>query len=168
MIGTSPANQKIECFWSHLLKDRPGWWRMFFKDLSNQDLLDAANPLIAECVRYYFMDILRQELHEVAILWNQHQLSPSRGSLLPHGRPDALYFVPELFNCISHKKPLGESELKEFEDPSFQQVASDNCEEFKEFAETVLVRNGQSIKPKNVKEGLEMYFFLLEEINKHL
>ena len=35
-VGRSTANQRIEAFWSQLIKDRVGWWRKFFKDLSDQ------------------------------------------------------------------------------------------------------------------------------------
>ena len=32
VVGTSPADQKIECYWSQMLRDRPGWWRDFFDE----------------------------------------------------------------------------------------------------------------------------------------
>ena len=32
-IGRSTANQRIEAYWSHLVKDGPGWWMNFFKDM---------------------------------------------------------------------------------------------------------------------------------------
>ena len=33
VIGRSTANQRIEAYWSQLVKDGPGWWINFFKDL---------------------------------------------------------------------------------------------------------------------------------------
>ena len=34
-IGRSTANQRIESYWSQFVKDGPGWWISFFKDLSD-------------------------------------------------------------------------------------------------------------------------------------
>ena len=41
MVGASPANQRIESFWSHLTKDRPMCWRQFLSELTNMGCLDA-------------------------------------------------------------------------------------------------------------------------------
>ncbi len=65
-IGTSTSNQRIEAFWSHLIRDGPGWWRIFFKDLRDLNLFNDSDPVQVECLRFCFMSILRKELHKVA------------------------------------------------------------------------------------------------------
>ena len=165
IIGTSPANQKIECFWSQMLKDRPGWWRDFFEDMTNKGLLDAANPIIVECIRFCFMSIIREELQDVAIRWNQHILAPSRASVLPRGRPDVLYFAPELYDCVSCKKEIDEMELAEFD----VRAVADNSDEFLEFADIVLRLAGRSfVRPMDICEALQVYFILLEAVDEYL
>jgi hypothetical protein len=39
-FGTSTSNQRIEAYWtwSHLIRDEPGWWVNFLKDLRDFDL----------------------------------------------------------------------------------------------------------------------------------
>ena len=41
IVGSSPANQRIESFWSQLTKDRPIWWRQLFSHLSGLGYLDT-------------------------------------------------------------------------------------------------------------------------------
>ncbi len=48
-IGTSTSNQRIEAFWSRLIRDGPGWWRNFFKDLRDSDLFNDSDPVQIEC-----------------------------------------------------------------------------------------------------------------------
>ena len=71
-IGRSTANQRIESYWSQFVRDGPGWWINFFKDLSDLGLFNSTDPVHQECIRFCFMQILRNELNEVAEMWNQH------------------------------------------------------------------------------------------------
>ena len=99
-IGTSTSNQRFESFWSLLIKDGPGWWRNFFKDLRDLDLFDDSDPAQVDSLRFCFMDILRNELHQVAESWNQHIISASKfgNSSGPRGRPDYMFFLPHLYD----------------------------------------------------------------------
>ncbi|XP_057293864.1 uncharacterized protein LOC130622416 [Hydractinia symbiolongicarpus] len=74
----------------------------------------------------------RKNLDKFAIRWNQHLLAPSKGATAPRGRPDTLYFVPELYGCESFKKTLDLNELEEFSQLSVPD--HDNEPEFIEFA----------------------------------
>jgi len=170
LIGTSPANQRIECFWSQFNKERPMWWRFFFKDLSDNGLLDIAVPAVAECVRYCFMDILRAELTDVALRWNQHIISPSQNVSLPRGRPDSLYFLPQLYESRSYRKEINIDELSVFEDPEVIIQPEDNSPEFLEFVSQVVELKGieNFSKPKTTKDALELYFILLELIQEFM
>ena len=38
LIGRSTSNQRIEAYWSQLVKDGPGWWMNFFKDMIRDSL----------------------------------------------------------------------------------------------------------------------------------
>ena len=77
-IGTSTSNQRIEAYWSHLIRDGPGWWVNFFKDLRDFDLYNDSDPVQVDLIRFCFMDILRDELHKIAEMWNQHIIAPSK------------------------------------------------------------------------------------------
>ena len=167
-IGTSPANQKIECFWSQLTKDRPMWWRGFFIEMSNLGFIDKNSIIIIECLRYCFMDIIRKEITEMALRWNRHLLAPSKHSLLPRGRPDTLYFAPQLTGSMSYKKEVDLDALNEFDCPELSHDTADNKTEFIEFAETVLEMRGYPKRPSSLTSAFETYFILLEAVEEHL
>ena len=42
-IVKSSANQRIEAFWSTLLRDKIGWWNQFFQDMVDLDLFSNDN-----------------------------------------------------------------------------------------------------------------------------
>ena len=71
-IVTSPANQKIEAFWSILFRDKIGWWKRFFQDVVDLDLFLNDDPVLLEAIRFCFVRLLRKELKEIASDWNVH------------------------------------------------------------------------------------------------
>ena len=42
------------------------------------------------------MDLIRNELHRAARLWNNHPMRPSANCESPGGRPDLLFSLPEM------------------------------------------------------------------------
>ena len=168
IIGTSPANQRIESFWSQLAKDRPMWWRQLFAEMTTMGILDGGNLLVVECVRFCFMNILREELNEIVARWNTHIIAPSKGTHLPRGRPDSLYFLPELYRSTSFKKSVDNSEIAQFEDPSFVITVEDNDKNFIEFAETILRMNMLDVsKPRTVSQALKVYLILIDAVAQY-
>ena len=167
-IGTSPSNQRIESLWSQFAKDRPMWWRHFFSELSSLGCFNSSSYVIKECLRFCFMHLLRSELNEFMERWNRHLIAKTKGASLPTGRPNSMYYLPQLYDAQSYKMPVDFAEVEEFEDPNFAQSRADISEEFSEFVETVLTIRGLSTnRPSNVKEALIMYFVLLEEIEAY-
>lgn len=67
-FGRSTANQRIEAYWSQLVKDCSGWWINFFKDLSDLGLFNGFDPVHQECIRFCLLQMLRDELHQVVEL----------------------------------------------------------------------------------------------------
>ena len=63
-VGMSPADQRTESLWSQFTKDRPFWWRQFFAQLCDLGFIEAGDPVLRECIRYCFMDLLQQELND--------------------------------------------------------------------------------------------------------
>ena len=107
---SSPRNQGIEGWWSFLRKDHANWWINFFKDLAEEGTVDITIPLHVECLWFSFADLLQKNLNEVKELWNSHYIRKSRYDTL-QGRPDSLYYFPELQNGESNLLlPVLESE----------------------------------------------------------
>lgn len=165
-IGRSTSNQRIEAYWSHLVKDGPGWWMILFKDLVDLGLLNTSDQVHIECIRFCFMEILRKELHEVSQLWNEHIISSSKfgNSSGPRGKPDCMYFLPHLYSTDDYKVPIDPCEADEFIDDSAMSV-QDFSDDFAEFA-SIVMDELQLQKPNNAREGLNLYIHLIKEAEK--
>lgn len=60
-----------------------------------------------ECLKYCFMGVIQAELNSIAQHWNMHEIrSQNRYPELPHGKPDVLYFVSELFDGYDFGTPV--------------------------------------------------------------
>ena len=110
IYGSSPSNQRIEGWWSHLRKSWSHWWINFFKDLIQQGHLNTANMLEAECLWFSFSNLLQKELDEVRHHWNTHYIRRSRHDTLA-GRPDELYYLPENVDAENHVKVVEDEKL---------------------------------------------------------
>ena len=165
-IGRSTANQRIESYWSQFVRDGPGWWINFFKDLSDLGLFNSTDPVHQECIRFCFMQILRNELNEVAEMWNQHIIASSKfgNGSGPRGRPDCMFFLPHLYNSENYKVPVDPQELEEFIDESTM-CFPNWSQEFEEFAAIIMTALGLQ-PPRDVNEALDMYVTLIKEVEK--
>ena len=110
--GTSPSNQRIECWWSFLRRSRSSWWINHFKEMSANGLLDVGNPLHTECLWFCYESVLQEDLDKVKHHWNSHRIRPSRNGTVP-GIPDVLYFLPENFGCCDCKVMISGEKLDE-------------------------------------------------------
>jgi len=92
--GTSPANQRIEAWWSFLRKHRTQWWMDLFSELVNEGIFHIGHIQETDCLRFCFMTVIREDLKDVLQHWNCHRIRPSRQSRCPAGIPNELYYLP--------------------------------------------------------------------------
>ena len=88
---------------SILRKDCTRWWIDFIKEKKSCGLYHDNDCIAVACLKFCFVPILRDELHGAARLWNLHRILPSTNLESPSGRPDVLFFLPEVSgtrNCI--------------------------------------------------------------------
>ena len=97
--GKSSSNQCIESWWSTLREG--GWWINFFKDIRDTGI-DIDDPVLRECLKFCFMPILRKELFLVAELWNTHTIQSQPRQEITSGKPDVLFFMPEIYHKRNH------------------------------------------------------------------
>ena len=104
VYGSSPANQRIEAWWSFFRRNRAQWWIDLFEDLTDAGQFHVGHLRETDCLRFCYMSILRKDLNEVVRQWNTHRIRPSRGSLCPAGIPDILYLRPRqpAVDCLVH------------------------------------------------------------------
>ena len=72
-----------------------------FKDLRDSGHFDET-CLHKECLKFCFLPLLRQELHSVAELWNTHNIQAQKRLEAHGGKPDIMYFTPEVYNSQNY------------------------------------------------------------------
>lgn len=77
MYGRSVSNRRIEAWWSQLRRRCASWWMEHFKELRKSGRYCDSNPVHVDCLRFCYMDLIRDELHRFARLWNNHRIRPS-------------------------------------------------------------------------------------------
>ena len=113
MYGKSTANQRIEAWWGHLRRQGIHWWIIKLKDLRDRGRFNAIDPVHIECVRFCLMDVLQAELDRIAQHWNLHNIRTQKDNTeLPCGKPDILYYVPELHGGYEMGKTVDVGDLK--------------------------------------------------------
>ena len=164
LYGKSVSNQRIEAWWSTLRRSNSDWWMNFFKDMRDMGLYNDGDPLQVECLRYCFMNVLRNELHQVAKLWNLHRIRPSVNSDSPPGRPDLLYFLPQATDTINYATAVDEDDLDVSEYLADVTNASNSADPaFAELAQIIM--DEQNLRmPESAEEARHLYIDLMHEI----
>ena len=164
IYGKSTANQRIEAWWSILRRHAADWWIAFFKDLRDANLFNEADPIHVECIRYCFMDVLQDELNQVAIQWNQHRIQVKKNSDNRGGRPDVMFFIPDAYNVEDYKVSCDSTDIQICRNIYGKDRPLHGCSrDFIELAEILLPNVG---RPRNVNEAADLYELLLEEISQ--
>ena len=168
MYGRSVSNQRIEAWWSTLRKLDTDFWINYFKDLREVGLYCDDDVFHVNCLKFCFMPLIREELHRCAELWNLHRIRPqSSNPDSPSGRPDVLYFLPELNGKVSHAHDVTFDDIELAEEVFCAQhrVGMDTSfKVFQELAKMIMEDEGLSF-PSNPDEALQLYVDLLEHID---
>ena len=94
------------------------------------------------CLRFCFLGLIQSELDETRDLWNNHRIRKTSNSECPAGRPNILYFTPQISFGINYKLPLADQDYqiaKEFVEES----ALHRCTtEIAEFVSLIAKQNG--------------------------
>jgi len=120
IYGTSPGNQRIECWWSFFRRNRSQWWINLFEDLMHFGAYDPSVPKHVDCLRFCFMHVIQIDLDDVRRAWNTHRIRPSRDARCPAGLPDELFYLPPppAVDCmIRNAPPLPAEVTDELEEP---------------------------------------------------
>ncbi|XP_028416034.1 uncharacterized protein LOC114539597 [Dendronephthya gigantea] len=155
--GSSPANQRIECWWSFLRKNRSNWWINFFRDLIERGDLSTSNDLQKECLWFCFAKLLQDDLNSVTKHWNSHYIRKSRFDTVS-GRPDELYFLPECSGAENHIKPVDNDDYQDMSQYCHY-YEEDNL--FQEYFQSVKEELGL-VLPTNWRAALDMFNNLCE------
>lgn len=162
--GRSVSNQRIEAWWGSLRRQGIQWWISFFKDLRDSNEYDELNPLHVECLKFCFTRLIQAELDRIAAHWNLHSIRAQRNTEIPNGKPDLMYFIPEVFGGRNFGKKINQKHVKLC------------CEEYglrreiccKDFEELANILKPDLQVPMNVQSALRLYNELLALIEENL
>ena len=156
--GASTANQRIECWWSYLRRNRTSWWINFFKDLCDDGVLVRGTILHDECLWFCFSSIIQHDLEFVKLHWNTHRIRPSRFETVP-GKPEELFFLSEEFGGENQMQPLDEAKVEELQEHLH---SDDNVEsnDYQEYFEYIIESQGL-MRPTNWRDALSLFRYLV-------
>ena len=106
----SVANLRIENWWSHNSKGYTGWLINFLKDMVATGEFNLGNTLHMELAWYAFSPLLQYKLDQVKLQWNNHSIRRTRHDTIL-GRPDELFFLPELSGGQNQGTNISDSEI---------------------------------------------------------
>ena len=165
LYGRSVSNQRIEAWWSFLRKSETDWWIRFFKDLIDSGHFDNSNPIHLDCMKFSFTGLIQDELTRIARHWNLHKIRLCANTESLPGRPDVLYFLPQLHDTLDFKVAVPSDKLSIAEEICCDFIPETGCSaEFQELAN--LIMEDESLQyPTTPDEGLILYFTLLQCID---
>lgn len=163
LYGRSVSNQRIEAWWGFLRHSETDWWINFFKDLKDQGLYNDCDPIQVECLLFCFMPLLEDELIRVVQEWNLHKIRPSSNESSPPGRPETLYFLPEVTGTSSYLNDVPATDIDVAEDVCCESPDTNVADTFAELAQIIMDEKGLEM-PSNPQSALDLYLEILVSI----
>ena len=159
--GSSPSNQRIEGWWAFYRRNRSDWWINFFKSLMEQEIFNPGDEIQMACLWFCFAQLLQDDLDKVKEHWNTHLIRGSRHDTIS-GRPDELYFLPELHGGVDGLlHPILNDEIQSMRDNLTYEEEESIHQGYFEY----VLENTELQLPHNIEEGLSLYKKLLEIAN---
>lgn len=166
VYGKSTQNQRIENWWSKFKQLGMNYWIEHFKILVDEGFLDTSNELHIQCVRYCYMDLLASELANIMELWNTHYIRKNSNHNSPGGKPNVMYYVPEMFGSVNYLKPLDTEYATLLVDVLVRDAPK--CDPvFKELFDIVLVEGHKGV-PHSIDEADETLAYLLDTLEDEI
>ena len=160
--GTSPANQRIESWWSYFRRARTGWWMDLFKDMVASGQLELGNILHMECLWFCFQPVLSSELEAIKEQWNTHRIRRTQHHNTVSGIPDVMYYLPERFGAVDCKCMVRHQKIEEMEQHAQCDIELEASEDYREYFNYVLENDDLNL-PSNAAEAFELYQKLIEQ-----
>lgn len=100
------------------------------------------------------MHIIREELHEIMNEWNLHSIATKRNSECEKGKPDVMFFMPQMHGTASYGQYVSPDDIQYCMDYVVEPNAA-GCS--KEFVNLVNLLKPGLQKPQTHIEALELY-----------
>ena len=165
LYGRSVSNQRIEAWWAQLRKGCSNCWIDYFKSFRENGVYCDSNIIHVECLKFCYMDLIREELNRAARLWNNHRIRPStKFSKSPAGRPDLLYSLPEISGTTDLIIKVENADIDVCEHLLCSNSHQLNCSaEFSALANIIMFEQNLQM-PNSPEEAKELYLALVDNI----
>ncbi|XP_013415568.1 uncharacterized protein LOC106177367 isoform X6 [Lingula anatina] len=98
IMGPSPLNQKIECFWSTFLKRVLIRWQEELMGLHRDGWYDRHSCIDKWCMVFVYLPLIQHDIDAFQLWWNNHKIRHQRQVWLPTGAaPNDIYAFPHLY-----------------------------------------------------------------------
>ncbi|KAH3830618.1 hypothetical protein DPMN_103863 [Dreissena polymorpha] len=143
-------------------------WMNHFKDMSDFGLLDTSDSVHLECIRYCFLLVISKDLNEVCNIWNTHCVRRNNRISFPAGKPEVLFFQPEVYGARDCIIPLVDNrELNDVEREYSQRPPELGVsQEFLTIARAAVGDLNLQYPPRNREEGTELFASIIMYIER--
>ncbi|GAA6095129.1 uncharacterized protein LOC121651938 [Tachysurus ichikawai] len=115
-------------------------------------------------VLFCFLGLIQEELDSTKDTWNSHLIRPLRNSLVPHGRPDFMYTLPELYEIEDYISQVPVEDCDTCEDQCTVSIAL-TSHVIRTFSPCVhIMAQHQLPIPKERFTALNLYLALRQEL----
>nr|XP_022338659.1 uncharacterized protein LOC111134127 [Crassostrea virginica] len=164
--GRSMCNQRIERWWRALREMGISFWIHLFKDMEDQGMFSSANNEHIECLRFCLTKIIQQELDQIKMEWNNHYIRAQRrydddGGLA--GKPEMMFFHPELFGAVDYKFPVEIHDVLEFQRLFPSPSPRGCCEDYATYFDHLLLEGGKTF-PNTFEKAMATLKYLVEKL----
>nr|XP_022311182.1 uncharacterized protein LOC111116478 [Crassostrea virginica] len=160
------CNQRIERWWRTLREMGISFWIHLFKDMEDQGMFSSANNEHIECFRFCLTKIIQQELDQIKMEWNNHYIRAQRrydddGGLA--GKPEMMFFHPELFGAVDYKFPVEIHDVLEFQRLFPSPSPRGCCEDYAAYFDHLLLEGGKTF-PNIFEKAMATLKYLIEKL----
>lgn len=132
IVGKSTSNQRIERWWGTLRQQGIQWWMNFFKDLRDSGRYNELDPIHCENLKFCFMHLIQTNLDRIAQQWNVHDIRSQHHAGVQYGKPDVMYFLPEMFDSHDYGTVINKRDARCCK--NMHTIPKRNFDEFNELA----------------------------------
>ena len=115
-----------------------------------------------ECLWFCFADIIQQDLDHVKDFWNSHYIRSSRHETVS-GRPNELFFLPEMDGAENYLHPISELQCQHVEENHAAEAEASEYPEYFIYVKEQCELN----QPQTWREALYLYNQLIFYSNRH-
>ncbi|XP_033114901.1 uncharacterized protein LOC117115288 [Anneissia japonica] len=101
LSGASTANQRIEYLLSFLRRHCTEYWIFFFRDMLDEGYF-LGGFLDVNLIHFCYMHLIQDGLDDMVSTLNHHLIRSSRNSRSSFGRPNIIYYMPEMYGTLDY------------------------------------------------------------------